>query len=306
MNHTTLWRLLLVLPPLFWAGNALVGRATVGEVPPIALSFWRWALALLILLPFTLRQVIAARHLLRANFGLLAVLGLTSVAAYNTLLYVALQTTAAINATLVATSLPVAILVLSRLWLAEPIRPAQVAGILVSLAGVLAVIAKGDPARLAALGFGGGDLLVLAAVLSWAVYTVLLRRHPLAVPGLALLTVLIAIGVVAILPLYLWELSTGAAIAPRWSAWAAIAYTAVFPSVLSYYFWNRGVGAVGAAVAGQYNYLMPLFTGVLAVPLLGEHFLWYHGLGGALIFGGIWLATARLGARRSRSKAPPV
>ncbi|MGE5504850.1 MAG: DMT family transporter [Actinomycetota bacterium] len=292
MKGFTRHHALMVLPVLFWAGNALVGRATVGQVPPLALSFWRWFFALLLILPFTFRDILESRAVIRANWAHLVGMGLFSVAAYNTLLYVALQTTTAINALIVAASLPVMILILSRLWLAEPVRPAQVVGIAVSLSGVLAVIAEGSPARLAQVGLTGGDGLVLLAVLSWAIYSVMLRRRPVPMGGLALLTVLIAVGVVAILPLYLWELAGGAAIAPHWSSWAAIAYTAVFPSLLAYALWNRGVAALGAAVAGQFTYLMPLFTAVLAVLLLDEHFRWYHAAGGGLIFAGIWLATA--------------
>jgi drug/metabolite transporter (DMT)-like permease len=287
------WHLLMVLPMLFWAGNALVGRATVGQVPPIALSFWRWALALALVLPFTFREVAAARPILLAHWRAVLGLGLFSVAAYNTLLYLALQTTTAINATLVTASMPVMILLLSRLWLGETIRRRQAIGILVSAAGMVAVVSKGDLGGLALLGLTAGDGLMLGAVLSWAVYSVMLRRYPVPVGGLALLTVLIAVGVAGILPLYLWELSTGATIQPGWSAWAAIAYTAVFPSLLAYYFWNGGVARLGAATAGQYTYLMPLFTAVLAVALLDERFRWYHGLGGGLIFAGIWLATLK-------------
>ncbi|CAA7627487.1 DMT family transporter [Magnetospirillum sp. SS-4] len=285
--------LLLVLPALFWAGNALVGRATVGQVPPIALSFWRWALALAIILPFTLPEVLRALPVLRPRWRLVLGMGLTSVAAYNTFLYLALQTTTAINATLVAAAMPMMILALGVIWLKTRIPPRQGLGLAVSLAGVLAVIARGDPARLAGVGLTGGDGLVLAAVLAWAVYSVLLRRHPLPVGPLALLTVLIAVGVAAILPLYLWELTTGAAIRPHWSSWAAIAYTSVFPSLLAYYFWNGGVAALGADVAGQYTYLTPLFTAALATVLLGESFQWFHAVGGGLIFAGIWLTTSR-------------
>ena len=293
MSGLNRYHALMVLPVLFWAGNALVGRATVGEVPPLALSFWRWALALLIVLPFTFRDVWGARAVFLARWKVVLGMGLFSVAAYNTLLYLALQTTTAINATLVAASMPVMMLGLSRLWLKDPIRLRQGGGILLSLAGVLAVVAQGDPARLAAVGLTGGDLLMLAAVLSWAIYSIMLRRYPMPVGGLTLLTVLILVGVLAILPLYLWELATGALIRPQWTAWAAIAYTAVFPSVLAYYFWNRGVQVLGASVAGQYTYLMPLFTAILAVALLDERFRWFHGLGGGLIFAGIWLTTTK-------------
>ncbi len=291
MSNRRLWLVLLVLPPLFWAGNALVGRATVGEIPPLALSFWRWAVALVIILPFTARDLVTCWPVLWRYRHRVVGLAVVSVAAYNTLLYLAVQTTTAINATLVGTSLPLMVLLLSRFWLGDSIRPRQVAGVLISALGLLAVIARGEPARLLSLGFTPGDGLMLLATVCWAFYSVMLKRLPVPVRPFTLLTAQIAIGVVAILPLYGWELSQGIGFEPN--AWnlGAIFYTALFASVLAYYFWNEGVVAVGAATAGQFTYLIPLFAAVLAVMLLGEQFRWYHALGTALIFVGIGLAT---------------
>ncbi|MEW5727959.1 MAG: DMT family transporter [Pseudomonadota bacterium] len=296
MTDRRRWLVLLLLPPLFWAGNALVGRAVVDEVSPVTLSFWRWVAALALILPFTGRGLAAHLPVLMAHWRVVVPLGLFSVAAYNTLLYLALQTTTAINATLVGTSLPLMVLVLARLWLDEPIRGRQAAGIAVSALGLVAVVAKGDAALLARLDFAPGDLLMLLATLSWSIYSVMLRKHPLPVPGFTLLAALIAVGVAAITPLYLWEAARGASLPSTPAALGAVAYTAVFASLAAYYFWNRGVAAVGAAVAGQFTYLIPLFTAVLAVALLGEEFRWFHAAGGALIFAGIALATSGRGS----------
>lgn len=295
MSERRRWMLLLLLPPLFWAGNALVGRATVGQVPPVGLSFWRWAVALVIILPFTWRSLVAALPVLKANWGAVLFLAVTSVTAYNTLLYLAVQTTTAINATLVASTMPLMIMIIARLWLKEAIRPAQLLGILVSGLGVAAVVSRGEPARLLALQFTPGDGLMQLATLSWAVYSLGLRRWRLPVDGLTLLTALIAVGLAVIFPLYLWELSTGARMAQGWQAPAAVLFTAVFPSLAAYYFWNRGVQAVGASVAGQFTYLIPLFTAIMAVAFLGEEFRWFHALGAGLIFAGIGLATLKVG-----------
>lgn len=282
---------LMVLPALFWAGNALIGRATVGQIPPIALSFWRWALALLIILPFTIRETLEILPVLRARWRLVVGLSLFSVTAYNTLLYLALQTTTAINATLVAVSMPVMMQILAYLWLGETLGVVRGLGIGLSLLGVLGIIVRGDPARLTGLSLTGGDLLVLVAVLSWAIYSVMLKRYPLPVRSFPLLTVLIAVGTVFILPFYLWELASGVTMEFQWSSVMAILYTSVFASLLAYYFWNQGMAALGAGVAGQYAYLMPLFTAILAVLLLGETFSWYHWAGGGLIFAGLWLSS---------------
>lgn len=284
---------LMLLPVLFWAGNAIIGRASVGEIPPFALSFWRWVVALLVLLPFGLPRVMAEWAKIRPRLGLLVVLAVTSVSAYNTLLYLALQTTSAINAILVAASMPIVIVVLSWLWLGEAVGLKRGVGVLVSLAGVLAVIARGDLAVLAGFQLQIGDAWMLMAVLSWAVYSVLLRRTPAGLDPVALLTVLMALGVPFILPFYLWELSQGLLWQPTPKTLAVIAYVGIFPSVLAYYFWNEGVAALGANTAGQYTYLMPVFTAILAVIFLGESFRWFHAAGLGLIFFGIWLATPR-------------
>lgn len=283
----------LLLPVLFWAGNAVLGRAVVGQVPPFTLSFWRWVAAALILLPIGLPRLLAQRGRLRGRWPALLALALTSVAAYNTLLYLALQTTTAINATLVGCSMPIVIITLSWLWLGERIGLRQAGGVGLSLLGVLLVIARGDAATLLALHLQPGDGWMMVAVLSWSVYSVLLRRHPTGIEALPLLTLLVLLGTPMILPLYLWELASGQVWHPSPEGLAAIAYTAVFPSVAAYYLWNQGVAKLGANTAGLYANLLPIMTAVLAVLLLGETFRWFHAAGLALIFLGIWLATPR-------------
>ncbi|MCA1909275.1 MAG: DMT family transporter [Magnetospirillum sp.] len=287
--------LLLLLPPLFWAGNALLARATAGDLPPVALAFWRWVLAACLILPFTGRDLWASRGVLLCHWKPVLGLALTSVAAYNTLLYLAVQTTTAINATLVGTSLPIMVLLLARMWLGDPIRPLQALGMAVSILGLLAVVTRGEPARLATLTLTPGDGLMLLASFSWAVYSVMLRRFPIPVRGFTLLSALIVLGWLMIVPFYLFELSLGYQVQVRPATLAVIAYTAVCASLLAYYFWNMGVAAVGAPTAGLFANLIPLFTAILGVALLGETFAWYHAVGAVLIFAGIALATKRPG-----------
>jgi drug/metabolite transporter (DMT)-like permease len=216
-------------------------------------------------------------------------MGLCSVAAYNTLLYMAMHTTTAINATLMGAGMPLMILLLGRLWLGDPIRPAQAVGILISACGMLAVVTRGDPGRLLGLALTPGDGLMVLATLAWAVYSVMLRRFPLPVPGITLLAAFVVVGLAALLPFYLWR---GAPLpAADMGVWGAVLYTGLFASLVAFHFWNRGVAVVGAATAGQYSYLIPLFTALAAIPLLGEQFHWYHALGGGLIFAGIFFAT---------------
>lgn len=283
--------LLLLLPPLFWAGNALLARATAGDLPPVALAFWRWILALVLILPFTGRDLWASRGVLWRHRWPVLGMALTSVAAYNTLLYLAVQTTSAINATLMSTSIPIFVLLLARLWLGDAIRARQSVGMVVSILGLLTVVTRGEPARLASLTLTPGDGLMLVASASWAVYSVMLRRFPIPVRGFTLLTVFILLGWVMIAPFYLFELSLGYSVNVQATTLAVIAYTAVCASLLAYYFWNLGVAAVGAPTAGLFTNLLPLFTAIFGVAFLGETFAWFHALGGALIFAGIGLAT---------------
>lgn len=291
MTSRQVWLILLLVPPILWAGNALLGRAVVGVLEPLELSFWRWVVALAVLLPFTARSLWAHRRVLLAHWPAVTVMGLCSVAAYNTLLYMAMHTTTAINATLMGASMPLLILALGRVWLKEPIRPAQALGILVSACGLLAVVTRGDPGRLLGLVLTPGDGLMLLATLAWAVYSVMLRRYALPVPGATLLAAFVIVGLAALTPLYLW-IGAPVPAAGGW-AWPAVGYAGLLASLVAFYFWNRGVAAVGAATAGQYSYLIPLFTALAAIPLLGEEFHRYHALGGGLIFAGIYLATRR-------------
>jgi drug/metabolite transporter (DMT)-like permease len=289
--------LLMLLPTLFWGGNAVAGRMAAGLVPPLSLAFWRWLFAFLILLPFGLPRVLAQKETVARHWKLLCLLAASSVTAYNSFLYVALTTTTAVNATLVSAAIPVAIVSLSWLWFREGVGPRQAAGILLSLAGVLMVIARGELQTLLSLSLHAGDLWALAAVASWSLFSVVLRRYPTGLDSLALLTVQVGAGTLFILPLYLVELALGGGFALSWTAAGLISYVAIFPSLVAYGLWNLGVVRLGPGTAGLYVNLIPVFTALLAIPLLGESFRWFHGAGMVMIFAGIWFATLQ------RSKA---
>lgn len=286
--------LLLLLPPLFWAGNAVIGRAVVGTLPPLAFSFWRWVLAFAVILPFALPRLVRQWPAIRHQWPALLALGLTSVTAYNTLLYLALQSSTAVSVTLIAAAMPATIMVLAVFWLGEKLGPWQWLGMLVSLLGVLLVLSHGSPSRLLHLGLHGGDLWAVAANLSWAVYSVMLRRSRTGLDTLSLLTVQIAVGLPFILPFYLWELASGRVLILDAGSIGAIVYAGLFASLVAYFAWNRGVAAVGPVIAGQYTYLIPVFTALIAAVALGEHVELYHGLALLLIVSGLSLASLRL------------
>jgi len=296
---------LLVLPPLFWACNAVAGRFAVEiGLSPFGLAFWRWVVALALLLPLTARLVAGEWAAVRRNRGRLLVLGVLSVGGFNLFLYLALQTTTALNATLVGATMPLVIMVIARLWLGDPMGPARVAGLALSIAGVALVVARGDLDVLLGLELRAGDGFMLVAVATWATYSVMLRAKPPGVSPPVLLTSQIVGGLILVAPLYAVTGALGVAAVPAvWESAALIGFVAVFPALLAFWFWNQGVAAVGAPVAGFYTNLVPLFTAGLAALLLGEPVRWYHGVGLAAIFAGIVLATrGRRGRGRSAAK----
>lgn len=291
MPHRSPPYLLVTLAALFWSGNFVLGRALGGLIPPIALSFWRWALALLILLPFALPRLGRQAALIRRHWAILILLGLLGVTNFNTFVYLGLTTTTATNAVLLQSTTPVLIVGLSFALLGERVGVQQAAGILLSLGGVAAIVLKGDLGMLSGLDVNQGDLWVLAAVVSWALYSVCLRWRPPELDPLAFLAATIAAGLIPLLPLYLWDLGRVGGFALDRVTLSAIAYVAIFPSVLAYVFWNRAVAELGATRTGQFMHLMPVFGTLLSMLLLGERLQGFHLAGIGLIAAGIWLAA---------------
>ena len=282
--------LLLSAASLFWAGNFVTGRAVHGHVPPLALAFWRWALALLFLLPFAWRHLRAGVPALRRSWKVVVALGILGVGNFNMLVYVGLQETTATNALLLNAACPAFIAGLS--FAVGTARPSgrQLLGIAASLLGVLAIVSRGAPARLLELTFNHGDLWVLAAVLSWAAYTVVLARRPAGVEPLGFLAATMVVGVAWIAPFYGLELVRGARPVLDVTTGAAILYVALLPSISAYVCYNQGVALIGAHRAGVFLNLMPAFGIGLAVVLLGESFHAFQAVGVALILCGVWLA----------------
>lgn len=287
--------LLMMLPGLFWAGNAIVGRAVAGQVPPIALAFWRWVLGAAVVLPFAwphLRRDLPA--MLRAWRVMLA-LSVFGVGVFNTCLYIAAQDTGALNIVMLQSAMPVLIVLASFLMFGEVVRAGQAAGIAVSLAGALTLVTRGDPSVLMRFELNRGDLWMLAGIVSYAVYTALLRRRP-AVHGLSFVTATFILGALLLLPLHLAETLSGRPLPLGLPSLLAILYVAVFASVLAYLSYNRAVALLGANTAGLAVHLVPVFGTLLAVVLLGEVPRLYHACGIGLIGLGIWLAQRRRAA----------
>ncbi len=285
--------LLLTLTALFWSGNAVLARGLHELLPPVAMAFWRWSLAALLLLPFVLRPMYRQRALLRANWARLMLLGALGVASYNTFLYAALQTTTATNGVLINSVTPLLIALLGWVLFRVALGRRQQIGIVLSFAGMIVIVSRGDAAVLAELDVNRGDFLLIGAALTWSLYTVLLRWRPAGIGAAAFLGSTVLSGAVLLLPLYLFETAGGRSAIWNGASVAGMIYFAVFPSVLAYSFWNRGVQQVGANRAAFFLYLIPVFGVALAVTFLGERLQMFHLAGASLIFSGIYLATAR-------------
>jgi drug/metabolite transporter (DMT)-like permease len=287
----------LALTALLWSSNFVIGRALREDVSPATLNFLRWAIALAVLLPFTLRDLLAHRAILARSWKLIALLGLTGIAAFQTLGYVALTTTTALNAILLLSLAPLAIVALNWLALGERVTRNQGMGMAASLVGAVVLVLHGELATLLELRFNAGDLWMLLAVVLWAVYSVLLKRRPAQVPPLALHACSVAAGTLCMLPAFGWDAAQGHALPGSPEAWAAVGFIAVFSSALAHALWVRGVAAIGPNRAGVFIHLMPLFGAALAMAFLGERLGAYHVVGAALVLSGIAVASRSPAAR---------
>ncbi len=287
--------LLLVLTMLFWSGNLVVGRYVAGHVPPVALGTIRWIGATLLVIGFAWPFLRADWKTIRANTGILTLLSLTSISAFNTLTYYGLQYTEAINALLLGSTTPIFIAGWALLLFGDRLTRGQLFGMLVCLGGIAVIVCRGDLTALLAVRFNPGDIYILAALASYALYSVLLRLKPQMHP-LSFLTLSMGWGSVLLFPVYALEISTGYVVKLDLTSVLAMLYVIVFPSLLAHFFFFRGVELVGANRAAPLFYLTQIFGTTLAIIFLGERPAYYHAVGYALVLAGIWIAARKAAA----------
>jgi drug/metabolite transporter (DMT)-like permease len=283
---------LLVLTTLFWAGNINVGRYAAGYVPPIALGTLRWIGAALILLPFALPYLRADWPVIRKNFVMLTALSLFSISAYNTLTYYGLQYTEAINGVILQSTGTLIVVAFSFLLFGERLGPWQLFGMVLSLVGVAVVVSRGEFALLRDFRLNIGDLILIAAIAFYSLYTVLLRRRPKIHP-LSFVTLTMGWGAILLLPFWAAEISSGRRVPLEWASIAMVIYVIIFPSLLAHFFFFRGVDLVGANRAAPVMYMIPVFATVMAILFLGEELHPFHIAGFVLVIGGVLIATWR-------------
>ncbi len=283
--------LLLALANLFWSGNWIAGRALRDAFDPVTLNFWRWVVAAVALAPFALPGLRGKWALIRRHAGILLLLAFTGVAIFQTLVYLGLRSTLAVNAVLLNSSMPLFMLLCSWAIERERASPMQVAGMLISLAGILVILSRGEPGALLQLEFHGGDGWILLAMPVWGIYSVLLKRRPPELGGLEFLFVISVAGVLLLSPGFVFLALQAPLRWPTQIEALGVLYMGLAASVFAFICWNRGVAVVGANAAGFTIHLLPAFGTVLAILFLGEAFAGFHAAGIATILAGVLLAT---------------
>ncbi|UGY91441.1 DMT family transporter [Streptomyces gobiensis] len=282
-----------------WSGNFVIASALHDTVPPVQTAFWRWIIALAVLAPLALPQVWRQRRLIRRHIGYLTLAALLGFALFNTLVYLAGQTTSATNMAMIAAASPVLMVLFARQR--QRLGPRQAAGLLLALTGVLALISKGSPAALLGLDFTGGDLLMLGAAVTFAGYSALLGRRPSGISGLAFLFSTFALGALLLAPAYAVSLSVQGGFAVTPGAVGPLLYVGVLSSALAYFAWNKAIALVGAARAGIVYYLQPLAVALLSFALIGEELAPAQLLAMVPILTGVALGASRTYGFRSTS-----
>jgi drug/metabolite transporter (DMT)-like permease len=278
--------LMVAVAPMCWAGNIVLAKGVATLIPPAALAFWRWAVAFLILLPLTWPYVRRDWKTAKAGWRILALLALFGVTSFNTLLYMAMHTTTAINGALIQTSMPAVIIVISMILYGERVSWIQAAGVTLCVVGAGVVVLKGRWQALVDMALVQGDLIMVVAVVLYALYSALLPKRPNMHP-MSFLTYTFGLGCLGLLPFYLWEMSAVGTFVLTPGVAGSIGYVAIFPSIVAYFCWNRGVAVIGANRTGLFINLIPVFAAVLAVIFLGESLKAFHLAGMALIVAGV-------------------
>ena len=287
--------ILLIASSFFWSGNFFSGKiAFLSDLSPFKLSFFRWILALLILLPFTYAQIIRDLEYYKKNILLMTIISILGVTIFNSFTYISLQTTMVINSTLMASVAPVMMIGFSWLIFRTKTTTLQFTGIVLSLLGAFAIVLKGNLNNLYNLYFTAGDLWMLAAVVSWCLYSVLLKKIDSKTSQLANLEVMIIIGVIFIIPFYIMESFNSTYLPSTGLDLAIIGYVAVFASIVAFFSWNKGVSIIGPNRASLFLHLIPVFSAIWAISFLNEKFAFFHVIGVLFILSGIILSNIKL------------
>jgi len=291
-NNNKLAYLLLVLTTLFWSGNFIVGKAaSVYEIPPFSLNFYRWLFAGIILLPFTIKEILNKKNYIFNNIGFFIVLGISSITIFNSTVYYSLYYMQVISGVLMISTIPVWIMFISSILGIEKTNKFQIFGVFLSLMGVMFIITKSDLDLIKNLDFNKGDLIMASGMFAWALYSALLKKKTYEISQITLLEVVIITGLLFLIPIYILEIYLGNPLIVHKPFILTLTYVVLLPGLASFFFWIKGISIIGANRAGVFLHLMPIFGSLMAIILFDEKFMLYHFLGAIFIIAGIILSN---------------
>jgi len=275
-KNTTAY-IFLLFTTLFWSGNFIVGKvASLYEIPPFALNFYRWLLAWLILMPFTFKEIIEKKKYILDNIRLIMALGITSITFFNSIVYYSLNFTNVINGVLMISVIPVMIIFFSWVFNIEKTNIYQITGVIFSLLGVAVIITRAELSILLDLDFNKGDLWMVVAMFSWAIYSVLLKKKKHKLSQISLLEMIITMGLIFLFPIYFIEMKMGYHVILNIPFVLTLTYVVLFPSLISFLFWIKGIALIGANRSGIFLHLMPIFSALMAIIIFKEKFMFFH------------------------------
>ena len=284
----------LILATLFWSGNFIVGKAaSLFEIPPFTLNFYRWTFAWLILAPFTLKEILQKKSYILENIKLILILGITSITVFNSIVYYSLNFTQVISGVLMISTIPVMIIFFSWIFNIEKTNFYQILGVIFSLLGVVVIVTKADLIKLINLNFNKGDLWMVVAMLSWAMYSALLKKKKFELSNISLLQTIITAGLILLFPAYIIEMLLDHRVNINLPFILTLSYVVLFPGLASFFFWIKGISIIGSNRSGIFLHLMPIFSTIMAILIFNEEFMNFHLIGAILIVTGIVLSSKK-------------
>ena len=284
-----------MLATFCWSGNFIVGKfATLSEIPPLTLNVFRWISVWFILIPFTYKEIFKNLSYIKKNWLVISFMGVITISTFNSVVYFALNYTQVINAVLMLSAIPAATIVLSSLMKIEKTNIFQLIGLLVSIVGIGSIISNGDFQKIISLDFNKGDIWMLVCVITWSLYSTLLKKNKFKFSQFTLIQLMVSVGILFLIPQFFYEKSIGLELNLDKNFFLILTYVAIFPAIAAYYFWQKGIELIGPNRASMFIQLMPLFSAVMAIIIFKEKFEMYHFVGAFFILSGIYLSNKKV------------
>ncbi len=287
--------ILLIIAALCWSGNFIVGKfAYLFEVPPLTLNVFRWISVWFILLPFTYKEIYNNLDYIKKNFLVIGFMGIITISTFNSVVYFALNYTQVINAVLVLAAIPAITIILSSLMKIDKTNIFQIIGLVLSILGISSIISNGEIQRITSLNFNKGDLWMLVCVITWSLYSTLLKKYQLKISQFSLIQLMVSVGILFLIPQYFYEQSIGLEVKFNKAFFLILFYVVIFPAIFAYYCWQKGVEIIGPNRATMFIQLMPLFSALMAIIIFKENFELFHFFGATFIVSGIYLSNKKI------------